>query len=135
MPGCGFWDGFWALVRQGVTIRRAIRNVWQQSSLVIDAWQCIREVRIRKSDWSLKLPCEPDVTNGSAWIASNVWTRDAHPLSFDRILRFPVSQDVAIKKSGPISGATFQEVKFGRRCQERRWKLPLRQAVRHFGKC
>ena len=100
VPGCGFWDGFWALVRQGVTIRRAIRNVWQQSSLVIDARQCIREVRIRKSDWS-RLPCEPDVTNGNAWIASNAWTRDARPLFFYRILRSQFHRSVAIRKKWP----------------------------------
>ena len=49
VPGCGFCDEFWALVKQGVTIRRAIRNAGQKRSLVIDAWQCIREVMIRKA--------------------------------------------------------------------------------------
>jgi hypothetical protein len=40
----------------------------------------------------------------------------------------------ARKKMAPLLGPNFKRLRFGRRCQERRCKLPLRQPERQFGK-
>jgi hypothetical protein len=61
---CGFWGGFWPLVRAGEISKSEIRSGAEEpESFVIDAGSVSETQVFRKSNRSL--PCQPDVPSGT----------------------------------------------------------------------